>query len=46
MQWRVENNQQQILRQIYPTITAKNGKHIIMDDAPDNSIKNNIFNEP
>jgi hypothetical protein len=28
------------------TITAGKGKHIIIDDAPDNLIENNILREP
>ena len=44
-----------VLRQIYPplnnkfisnTITAEKGKHIIIDEAPDNIIENNILKEP
>ncbi len=44
-----------VLRHIYPpvnnkflsnTITADKGKHIIIDDAPDNLIDNNILREP
>jgi len=43
-----------VLRHIYPpvnnkfisnTITAEHGKHIIIDDAPDNIIENNILKE-
>ncbi len=44
-----------VLRHIYPpvnnkfisnTITAEKGKHIIIDDAPDNLLENNTFYEP
>jgi len=44
-----------VYRQIYPpvnnkilsnTIAAENGQHIIIDDAPDNLIEDNIFKKP
>ena len=30
----------------YNVITAENGQHIIIDDAPDNLIEDNIFKKP